>query len=140
QGEELRHESAEAVGAANVGLGTNGTNQFKHEVERFEETFGAAALVSQFTSGLLPGAIDLPQYVVIGNESFLEHNFIEIVLTAHLIDRIDLDATGLHVHQKLCKTMTPVLIGRRRGTKQRDHEIGDMRIARPDLTPVYTPA
>src|SRR5262249_2487481 len=113
---------------------------FKHEVERFEETFGSAALVSQFTSGLLPGAVDLPQDVVIRNESFLEHNFIEIVLTTHLIDRIDLDATALHVHQKLCETMTPVFSGRRRCAKQRDHVIGDMRIARPDLTPAYMPA
>src|SRR5262249_226305 len=102
----------QTFGAAGVGLGTNSTDQFKHKVERFEETLWPAALVSQFAGGLFPGAVDLAQYVVIGNESLLKHNFIEVVLTAHLIDRTDLDATGLHVHQKLCETMTPVLIGR----------------------------
>src|SRR5262249_38477851 len=117
---ELRNQPTETFGAAGVGFWPNGTNQFKHEIERFEETFRTAALVSQFASGLLPGTVDLAQDVVIGHKSILEHDFIEILLTAHLIDRIDLDTARRHVHEKLCKTMSPVLIGRRRRTKQRD--------------------
>ena len=78
--------------------------------------------------------------MVIRNKSIIENDFIEIMLAAHLIDRIDLDAVGLHVHQKLRKTMAPVLIGRRRRTKQCDHVIGNMRITCPDLAAVNTPA
>src|SRR5262249_22665660 len=46
----------------------------------------------------------------------------------------------LHVHDKLCKTVAPVLFGRRRGTTQRDHVVGNIRIARPDLAAVNAPA
>ena len=78
--------------------------------------------------------------MIVGNESVVEHDFVEIVLAGHLIDRIDRDAGRLHVHQKLREAVAAVLFGGRRGAEQAEHVIGDMGVAGPDLRAVDAPA
>ena len=86
---QLRHQAAEALGAAQIGFGPERAHQLGQHVKSFQETLGPAALIGELAGRLFPGAVDLAEHVIVGNESVVEHDFIEIVLAGHLIDRID---------------------------------------------------
>src|SRR5262249_3573781 len=62
-----------------------------------------------------------------------------IVLTSHLINRVDGNSRRPHVDQKLREAVTPIVLGRGRCPEQTEHIIGDMRVARPDLRALDAP-
>ena len=137
---QLRHQPPKSFCAAQIGIGAERAHHFgQHEIS-FEEPLGPAALIGKLAGRLFPGAIDLSKRVVVGDESIIEHDLVEIVLADHVNDRIDRDARRFHVDQKLCQPVAAVFIGRRRGAEQAEHIVGDMGVAGPDLGAVDLPA
>src|SRR5262249_30872165 len=100
----------------------------------------AAALVGELARRLLPGAVDLAQQVVLRDEGVGEHHLVEVLVAAHLADRVDADARGLHVDQELRQAVAAVVRGRRRSAEEAQHVVGLMRVARPDLGAVQDEA
>ena len=130
---QLRDEAAQTFGRAQVGIGAEDAHETDQRVEGFEEALGPAALVGQFAGGLLPGAVDLAQHMIVGNEGIGEDDLVEVVLAADLVDRVDGDAGRLHVDEELREAVAAVLLRRRRGAEQADHVVGLVRVAGPDL-------
>ena len=85
---QLRHQPAEAFGAAQIGIGAERAHQFGEHVEGLQEAFRPAALIGELAGRLLPGAVDLAEHVIVGNEGVVEHDLVEVVLAGHL-DRSD---------------------------------------------------
>jgi hypothetical protein len=109
----LRHQPADAFGAAGIRLAADRANQFGQHVIGFQKTLGPRALIGELAGCLLPGAVDLAKHVIVGNEMVGEDNFIEFVLAGDLADRIHLDARLLHLDQKLRQAVAAVFLRRR---------------------------
>ena len=76
----------------------------------------------------------------VGEERVVENDLVEVVRPGQVDDRPGRDARRLHVDEELGQPMPPVFLGRRRGAQQRDHVIGLMRVAGPDLAPADQPS
>jgi hypothetical protein len=85
---ELGNETADAFGAARIRIGAYGTHEFGQHIVGFEEALRARAFISEFGGGLLPGAVDFAQHVVVRDEGILEDHLVEFAQAAHLPDLI----------------------------------------------------
>ena len=79
-GVQLRHQPADALGAAGIGLRAERADQFGQHVIGFEESLRARALIGEFGCRLLPGAVDLAEHVIVGHEGIGEHHLVELGL------------------------------------------------------------
>ena len=79
-GVQLRHQPADAFGAAGVGLVADRANQFGQHVIGFQESLRPAALIGELGGGLLPGAVDFAEHVIVGHEGVREHHLVEFGL------------------------------------------------------------
>ena len=132
-GVELRHQPADAFGAARIRIGADRADQLGQHVIGLEEALGAGTLIGELARRLLPGAVDLAEHVILRHEEVGEDDLVELVLAGDLADRVHLDARLLHLDQKLGQAVTAVFLGRLRRPEDRDHVVGDMRRRGPDL-------
>jgi hypothetical protein len=133
QGMKLRYQPAEAFGRAQVRLRAKQAHQRDQHIERLQEALGSAALVGELARRLLPRAVDLAEKMVLRDEGVSEHHLVEVVLAAHLQDRVDADARRLHVDQELREAVAAVVGGRRRSAEEPQHVVGLVGVAGPDL-------
>jgi hypothetical protein len=69
----------------------------------------------------------------------VEHDLVEIMAAGQVDNRADRDSRNFHLDQELGQPVAAVFLGRWRGPQQRDHVIGFVRVAGPDLAPVDEP-
>ncbi len=112
-GVKLRDQASDSFRAAGVRVFSDGANQFGQHVIGLQEAFRPGALIGEFAGGLLPGAVDFAEHVIVGHEGIGEYDFVEFELPGDLADRIDLDARRLHVDQKLRQAVAAIFLGRR---------------------------
>ena len=122
------------------GFAAQHAHQLGQHVVGFQEPLRPAALVGEFRGRLLPRAVHFAQHVVVGHERVLEHHLVEIVLSRHLVDRVDGDARRLHVDQELRQPVPAVFLGGGRRAEQADHVVGVVGVAGPHLGAVDEPA
>ena len=129
----LRHQAADALGRAGVGLVAHRSHKLGQHIIGLEEALGSGTLIGEFGGRLLPRAVDFAEHVIVRNESILKNDFVELIHPAHLLDLIAGDALGLHGNEERRQAVPAIFLGRRRGAEQADHVVGLVRVRGPDL-------
>jgi hypothetical protein len=136
---QLGDQAAESFRATQIGLRSERANERDENVKSFQEPLGPAPLVGQLTRRLLPRTVDFAEHVILRHDGVFKYDLVEIVLTGHLVNRVDRDARRLHVDEKLREPVSPVVLGRGRGAEKPDHVVGDVGVAGPNLAAVDDP-
>ena len=63
--------------AAGVRILADRADQFGQHVVGLQKTFRSGTLIGKFRGGLLPGAVDFAEHVVVGHEVVGEDDFVE---------------------------------------------------------------
>src|SRR5690606_12514676 len=98
-----------------------------------QETFGTAALVSQFTRHLFPAGADLTEHQFVGDEHVLEKHLVEMVIAGHRQNRTDGHTRRVEQHDELAQTVVPVRRIERRRPSESEERVGVLRPGSPQF-------
>ena len=132
QGGEVRDEPADGRGGALARILRHLANQLEQQREARQVPLRPAALEGELGRHLLPARAFLADPHVLGHEGVLEDDLVEVMRAREIDDRAHRDARQRRVDQELRE---PLVLLRRvvARAEQRDHVVGEVRVARPHL-------
>ena len=134
---EVGGESAHQHRRALAGLLTHLVEQLENQFDGGEIPLRPAALEAELGGHLLPPVAVLAHPQLLGHEGVLVVHLVEVVSARQVVDGPDGDAFGVaEVHEELGEALV-LLVRHHLGAEQRDGEVGEMRVARPDLGAVH---